>query len=62
MFEIWGFGGLVILALSIWAALAIVTSPIATWRKVKWCALVLFVPLLGVLVWITTGPGGARAT
>jgi uncharacterized membrane protein len=56
MFELLGFGGLIILALDIWALIAIAGSDSSMLRKVLWALLVIFAPLVGFLIWLVFGP------
>lgn len=53
-----GFGGLVILALDIWAIISVVNSGKSTGTKVLWVLLIVFLPLLGFLIWLIAGPRG----
>ncbi len=56
MLEIGGLGGLIILALDIWAIVSIVGSASSTGKKVLWCLLVLILPILGFIIWLVAGP------
>jgi hypothetical protein len=56
MFE--GLLGLVILALDIWAILKIIGSSASTGGKVLWILLILFLPLVGLIIWLIAGPRG----
>lgn len=56
IFQLSGFGGLIILALDIWAILSIAGSSATTGRKVLWILLVVVLPLLGFLIWLIAGP------
>lgn len=51
-----GFGGLIVLALDIWAIISIVGSGASTGKKVLWVLLVLFLPLIGFIIWLLAGP------
>lgn len=63
MFELSGLGGLILLALDIWALISIFSSTAPTGTKVLWTLLVIFLPLVGFLLWIFLGPkGNARTT
>ncbi|TYB81984.1 PLD nuclease N-terminal domain-containing protein [Maritimibacter fusiformis] len=63
MFELTGLGGLILLALDIWALISIFSSTAPTGTKVLWTLLVVFLPLVGFLLWIFLGPkGNARTT
>ena len=50
MLEISGIGGLIILALDIWAIVSIIGSSASTGKKVLWVLLVLILPILGFAV------------
>jgi len=56
--EITGLGGLIILALNIWAIISIVGSSASTGRKVLWVLLVLVLPVVGFIIWLLAGPRG----
>lgn len=51
-----GFGGLIILALDIWAIVSVVNSGASTGSKVLWVLLIVFLPILGFLIWLIAGP------
>lgn len=61
MLEISGLGGLIILALDIWAIISIVGSSASNGKKVLWVLLVLILPILGFIIWLLAGPRGAPA-
>ncbi|HWV09745.1 MULTISPECIES: PLD nuclease N-terminal domain-containing protein [unclassified Pseudomonas] len=50
--------GLVILALDIWAIINIVKSNTETGKKVLWVLLILFLPVVGLIIWALLGPRG----
>jgi hypothetical protein len=50
--------GLIILALDIWAILNIVKSSTETGKKVLWVLLILFLPVIGLVIWALLGPRG----
>ena len=56
--EVSGFLGFIILLLVIWAIIKIVGSTASTIRKVIWIAIVLLLPVLGVVLWYFLGPKG----
>lgn len=58
--EVGGLVGLVILALDIWAIINIVQSGTTTGMKVVWVLLVLFLPVIGLIIWLLAGPRGAK--
>lgn len=58
-----GFGmhgtiGLIVLVLDIWAIANIVKSRADTGKKLLWVLLVLFLPLIGLIIWVLAGPRG----
>ncbi len=57
-----GLGGLIILALNIWAIISIFGSGASTGSKVLWTLLVLVLPVIGFIIWLVAGPRGAAAT
>jgi len=56
----YGIGGLIVLALDIWAIYSILTSGASTGAKILWVLLVLVLPILGVIIWFVAGPKGAQ--
>jgi hypothetical protein len=56
-----GIGGLIVLALNIWAIISIVSSGASTGSKVLWSLLVLVLPILGFIIWLVAGPKGNAA-
>lgn len=61
MLEISGLGGLLILALDIWAIVSIIGSAASTGKKVLWVLLVLILPILGFIIWLIAGPRSSKA-
>lgn len=59
MLEVTGIGGLILLALNVWAFVSIIGSSASTGKKVLWCLLVLILPLLGFILWLIFGPRAA---
>ena len=57
-----GFGGLIVLALNIWAIISIFSSGATTGSKVLWTLLVLVLPVIGFIIWLVAGPRGNTAT
>jgi len=53
-----GLVGLIILVLSIWAIINIVQSNIEVGKKVLWVLLILFLPVIGLIIWALLGPRG----
>ncbi|MBJ6373060.1 PLDc N-terminal domain-containing protein [Sedimentitalea arenosa] len=56
MLEVTGLGGVIILALDIWAIVSIVGSSASTGKKVLWTLLVLLLPVVGFIIWLLAGP------
>jgi Phospholipase_D-nuclease N-terminal len=56
MFELSGIGGLIILALDLWALISILNAPASTGTKVLWSLVVIVLPVLGFLAWAVFGP------
>ncbi|MFC4667958.1 PLD nuclease N-terminal domain-containing protein [Seohaeicola nanhaiensis] len=56
MLNLSGLGGLLLLALDIWALVSIFGSSASTGRKVLWSLLVFLLPLVGFLIWLVAGP------
>lgn len=57
-----GLIGLLILGLSIWAIINIVQSSASAGAKVLWVLFILFLPVIGLVVWFFAGPRGGGAT
>ena len=55
-----GLGGIILLALDIWALISVVGSNAGTGAKVIWILAILFLPLVGFIAWLIFGPRGAR--
>ncbi len=55
-FEYGGIIGLIILALDIWAFVNILQSGASTGSKVIWILLILFLPIVGFVIWLLAGP------
>lgn len=60
MFQLSGFGGLILLVLDIWALVHIVNSSASTGSKVLWSLLVILLPLVGFILWLLMGPRNGR--
>lgn len=56
--EIGGLFGLIILVLDIWALVKIIQSSADTGTKVLWIVLIIFLPVLGFILWLLLGPKG----
>ncbi len=55
-----GIGGFIILALDIWAIISVIGSNAGNGTKVIWVLVILFLPLLGFILWLFFGPRAAR--
>ena len=55
-----GFLGFIILALDIWAIVKLLDSSASSGSKVLWILLILFLPVLGLIIWLVAGPRGRR--
>lgn len=53
--------GLIVLILDIWAIVHIVGSSASTGAKVLWALLIIFLPLLGFIIWFFAGPRSRTA-
>ena len=53
-----GLVGLIILALDIWAIINVLKSGAGTGAKILWVLLILFLPVLGLVIWAIAGPRG----
>ena len=62
MLEYSGIGGLIILALDIWAIVSIIGSRASTGAKVGWTLLVLLLPIVGFVIWFFVGPRSSAST
>lgn len=59
MVEVTGFGGLILLACTIWAIVSIFGSAASSGKKVIWILVVLLLPILGFIAWLLFGPRSA---
>ena len=57
----YGIGGLIILALNVWAIISIFGSGASTGAKVLWILLVLVLPIIGFIIWLIAGPRSSKA-
>ncbi len=56
--QVGGFFGFLILVADIWAILNIVQARGSNMSKLLWILLVLFLPLIGFIIWLLAGPRG----
>lgn len=54
------FGGVILLALDIWALVSVLGSNAGTGSKVIWVLAILFLPVVGFIAWLIFGPRAAR--
>jgi hypothetical protein len=59
MFELSGIGGILLFILDVFALIAIFRSAESTGKKVLWALLVIFLPLVGFIIWLVAGPRAA---
>ncbi|MEL7466168.1 MAG: PLD nuclease N-terminal domain-containing protein [Pseudomonadota bacterium] len=59
--EVTGIGGLIILALNIWAIVSVIGSGATTGKKVLWTLAILILPILGFILWLLLGPRANRS-
>ena len=53
-----GLLSLAILALDIWAIINVLKSSAETGVKILWVLLIVFLPVLGLIIWALAGPRG----
>ena len=51
-----GFFGLLLLIADIYAMVSVINSSGTTGKKVLWILLILFLPVLGLILWFFAGP------
>lgn len=56
MFNLSGFGGLILLALDIWAIISVLGSGASSGKKALWILLIVLLPLVGFIIWLLAGP------
>jgi len=56
-----GLWGLIVLIADIWALVSILQSSADTGTKVLWVVVVVFLPVLGFILWYFIGPKTGRA-
>ena len=55
----YGILGLVILTLDIWAMLGFWGSGASVGSKLLWTALIVILPVIGLIIWYFAGPNGS---
>ncbi len=58
----WGSGlmGLLILIADLYAIIQVLGSTATTGAKLLWILLILFLPVIGFILWLLMGPGNKR--
>lgn len=56
--EFHGFFGLVWLIVLLWAIIKTLQSDASALAKAIWIAVLIFLPLLGLIIWLLAGPKG----
>ena len=56
--EVSGFFGLIILIIDIWAIINVLQARVSMGKKLLWILLILFLPLVGAILWLIMGPRG----
>jgi uncharacterized membrane protein len=56
--EIGGLLGLIWLIIVIWAIVKVAQSPAGPVAKLLWILILLFMPVLGLILWLLLGPKG----
>lgn len=51
-----GLVGLIILVLDIWAIINVIKSGASGGAKILWVLLILFLPVVGLIIWAIAGP------
>lgn len=56
--EVGGILGLIWLIIVIWAIIKVATSRAGPVAKILWILILLFLPVLGLILWLLLGPKG----
>lgn len=59
--EVGGFLGLIIFVLDIWAIVNVIGSRSSTVAQVIWIIGILFLPVVGFLLWLVIGPRSEKS-
>lgn len=59
--QVGGFFGFLVLVADIWAILNVVQSRGTNMNKLLWVLAILFLPVLGFIIWLIFGPRGQSA-
>ena len=55
--DLTGIGGLIVLIADIYAIVMILQSSAKSIEKLIWALVVIFLPLIGLIIWFFAGPG-----
>jgi hypothetical protein len=55
-----GLLGFLVFVLDIWAIVSVVNSRKSVFKKVIWIVIILFLPILGFILWAIFGPRAAK--
>jgi Phospholipase_D-nuclease N-terminal len=58
--QVGGILGLLILIADIWAIINVIGSNSETIHKVLWTLLIIFLPVVGLIIWFFAGPRSAK--
>ena len=58
--EVGGIFGLIIIIADVWAMVRTIQSPASGGAKIIWCIFIIFLPILGLIVWLFAGPRPTR--
>ena len=61
MLEGMGLFGILVLIADIWAIINVAQARVENINKLLWILLILFLPLLGVVIWFFAGPRAPKA-
>jgi hypothetical protein len=56
----YGLGGIIHLALCIYGGYSVLTSSVDTPKKIAWVLLIVWLPIIGFLIWAFLGPRGKK--
>lgn len=52
---------LIVFGLDLWALASLLGAPLPRTRKLAWTAVIVFIPILGILLWLRRGRGATAA-
>ena len=59
--NVYGFWGLVLLVLDVWALVHVAQSASSPGKKALWIVLILLLPVLGLILWLLLGPRARKS-